>query len=160
MCVVPRRTEKKAETLRAKQQAEMEEKHQQEVDHAEQAKVRSCNAQNAFEAWKKKKEESALEAEQLHSSAEPLHERAWCPARSITHSYPSSEKTSKKVQSSRPSPHSPSQTSRVSQSHNSSHSQSNQSTTSSPSRSLRAASSPAQSPKNHSIAMMIQMIKS
>lgn len=157
MCGAFRR-EKKAGSLRAKQKQESVQKQSEELEQVEKAKARLGDAEKAFEAWKKKKQESILEDEQLRSCVEPLHDKAWCPARSITHGYPSSEKASKnsrQSQSSRAhhSLHSSlSQSSKASQSHDSSLSQSNQSATSSPSRPHRADSSPMQSASNRSTA--------
>ena len=148
-CVL--RAEKKTESLKAQHKQEMAQRLLQEVEQAEKAKARISDAHITFEAWKKNKERSALEFEQLGPDAEPLHERAWCPARSITHSYPSAEKVSKNSSQSQSgkashSPiASPSQSSKASRSRHSSHSESNQSTTSSLSRPPRTVSSPMQS---------------
>ena len=119
----------------------------------EKAKARLSDAEKAFEAWKKKKEESVLEEEQQRSYAEPLHDRAWCPARSITHSYPSSEKAARNSRQSLSRKPSRSHDSSLSGSSKLSNlSQSRQSTTPSPSKPHGATDSPEQPATNHGTA--------
>eukprot|EP00731_Ephydatia_muelleri_P016588 Em0009g1012a len=148
--------EKKTESLRAQQKQEKWNRgFCKRPNRLIRLKPGFLIAQAAFEAWKKKKEESVLEVERLGPDAGPLHERAWCPARSITHSYPSAEKASKNSRQSQSGKvsHSPSaQSSRGSRSCNSSHSESNQSSTSSFSRPPRAVSSPMPSSSNRGTA--------
>lgn len=69
-----------------------ERKRQLELSKTEQEQQRRDDSKRAFEAWKGKKGEKLSSTKTLYTykddAKKKVHERAWCPARSIKHTYP------------------------------------------------------------------------
>ena len=64
----------------------------------EQHQNRQVDSQNAFESWKVIKDREIRTNKTLYKYKEvhkKIHERAWCPARSMQYSYPLSEESKK-----------------------------------------------------------------
>lgn len=78
-----------------------EHKQQLSKTKTEQEQLRREEAKRAFEAWKGHKDEKLNATKTLYTYKEDgkrrVHERAWCPARSIKHTYPRAKLTDAKV---------------------------------------------------------------
>ena len=72
----------------------------------DQEHQRKDEAKRAFEAWRSHKDEKLGTTKTLYTYKEDgkkkVHERAWCPARSIKHTYPKARLTDGKVKKQAP----------------------------------------------------------
>ena len=89
--------------VRMEKQKQKEHKQQLNQTKTEQEQLRREEAKRAFEAWKGQKDDLLNKTKILYTYKEDgkrrVHERAWCPARSIKHTYPKAKLTDTKVKS-------------------------------------------------------------
>lgn len=83
--------------VRMEKRKQKEHKQQLNQTKNEQEKLRREEAKIAFEAWKGRKDDLLNTTKTLYTYKEDskrrVHERAWCPARSIKHTYPKTKLT-------------------------------------------------------------------
>lgn len=86
------RSKRKEEVIKSEQQKQREHKQKLQRAKAEQEELKRDDAKKAFEAWKGNKDEKLTTTKTLYTyredSKRKVHERAWCPARSMQYAYP------------------------------------------------------------------------
>ena len=86
------RSKRKEEVIKNELQKQREHKQTLQRAKAEQEELKRDDARKAFEAWKGNKDEKLTATKTLYTYREggkrKVHEKAWCPARSMKYAYP------------------------------------------------------------------------
>lgn len=84
------RSQHKDEVLKDNIRKQRKEKAKDEKSLKETALVRRESSLESFEAWKSKKDEKIKTTKRLYTymDKDEIHEKSWCPARSMQYSYP------------------------------------------------------------------------
>ncbi len=95
------RSKRKEEVIKSEVQKQREHKQKLRQAKAEQEELKRNDAKKAFEAWKGNKDETLTSTKTLYTYKEDgkrkVHEKAWCPARSMQYAYPKAKSKSKAV---------------------------------------------------------------
>ena len=87
------RSKRKEEVLKSEVEKQREHKRKLQQAKAEQKELKKEDAKRAFESWKGRKDEKLTSTKTLYKYKEDgkrktVHEKAWCPARSMRYAYP------------------------------------------------------------------------
>lgn len=99
--VLVHRSKRKDERIKSERQKQREQRRQQQMTKTEQERQRKEESNKAFEAWKHNKDEKLSSTKTLYTYIDDgkrrVHERSWCPARSVKYTYPKHKTTNGKA---------------------------------------------------------------